>query len=171
MMKNGQGPAFPRRARDPFGQLPSGVPDVSRWFISGARQSTDPTQRTPHNLLDEFVWASAFRRCRCRVDLLAIAYLSDFGDCRAAGSLDGVAGLSVIFYPGQLKHAAPIKETVRHASVRVDIGVPGHLRVGLGSCPQCLSYRHISYCSTKTEVPGRPPAPIDGNGYWGKPGS
>ena len=34
-------------------------------------------ERTPHNLLDEFRWARAFRRCRCRVDLLAIAYLSD----------------------------------------------------------------------------------------------
>ena len=45
-----------------------------RYFCS--RQSTDRTQRTPHNLLDEFRWARAFRRCRCRVDLLAIAYLS-----------------------------------------------------------------------------------------------
>ena len=37
---------------------------------------TDRTQRTPHNLLDEFRWARAFRRCRCCVDLLAITYPS-----------------------------------------------------------------------------------------------
>jgi hypothetical protein len=67
---------FPSGARDPFGQFSSGVPHVSRRFISCSRQSTDRTQRTPHNLLDEFRWARAFRRCRCRVDLLAIAYLS-----------------------------------------------------------------------------------------------
>jgi hypothetical protein len=60
-----------------FGQFSSGVPHVSRRFISCSRQSTDRTQRTPHNLLDEFRWGRAFRRCRCRVDLLAIAYLSD----------------------------------------------------------------------------------------------
>jgi hypothetical protein len=68
---------FSSGARDPFGQFSSGVPHVSRRFISCSRQSTDRTQRPPHNLLDEFRWARAFRRCRCRVDLLAIAYLSD----------------------------------------------------------------------------------------------
>jgi hypothetical protein len=77
---NGQGHAFPRRALDPFGHIPSGVPNVSRRFISCSRQSTDRTQHTPHNLLDEFRCPRAFRRGRCRVDLLAIAYLSDLRD-------------------------------------------------------------------------------------------
>jgi hypothetical protein len=36
-----------RGARDPFGQFSSGVPHVSRRFISCSRQSTDRTQRTP----------------------------------------------------------------------------------------------------------------------------
>src|SRR5260370_30055309 len=72
---NGQGLAFPRWARDPFGRFSSDVPNVSRRFISCSRQSTDRTQRTPHNLLDEFRWSRAFRRRRCRVGLLAIAYL------------------------------------------------------------------------------------------------
>ncbi len=67
--------AFPRWARDRFGRFPSGIPNVSRRFISCSRQSTDHTQCTPHNLLDEFRWARAFRHCRCRLDLLATAYL------------------------------------------------------------------------------------------------
>jgi len=57
------------------GQFPSGVPNVSRRFISGSRQSTDRAQPTSYNLLDEFRWARAFRSCQRRVDLLAVAYL------------------------------------------------------------------------------------------------
>ena len=78
---NGQGRGFPRGARDPFGQLPSGVPHVPRRRISCSRQSTDRTQRTPHNLLDEFRWARAFRHCRGSADLLASAYLMRLAGC------------------------------------------------------------------------------------------
>src|SRR5258705_5374218 len=45
----------------------TGVPNVSRRFISGSRQSTDRAQRTSYNLLDEFRWAR-FQRCHRRVD-------------------------------------------------------------------------------------------------------
>ena len=38
-------------------------------------KSTDRAQCTSYNLLDEFRWARAFRCCRRRVDLLAVAYL------------------------------------------------------------------------------------------------
>ena len=44
-------------------------------FRHGSFRAPDLTQRTPHNLLDEFRWSRDFWRCRCRVDLLAIAYL------------------------------------------------------------------------------------------------
>src|SRR6266404_1558012 len=62
----------------------------SRWFISCSRQSADSTRRTPHNLLDKFSWARAFRRCRCRVDLLAIAYLTRLLDVRCDPDSDQV---------------------------------------------------------------------------------
>ena len=58
-----------------LGWFPSGVPNVSRRFISCSRQSTDRTQCTSYNPLDEFRWAHAFRCCRRGVDLLAVAYL------------------------------------------------------------------------------------------------
>ena len=62
------------------GQFPSDVPNVSRRFISGSRQSTERAQRRFCNLLDgiiwmQFRWAGAFRSCQRRVDLLAVAYL------------------------------------------------------------------------------------------------
>src|SRR4051794_35483663 len=88
---NGQGLASPLGARDPLGRFPPSVPNVSRRFISCSRQSTDRTQRTPDNLLDEFRWARAFRRCRCRVDFLAIAYLSDLRDVRCEPDSDRVS--------------------------------------------------------------------------------
>src|SRR6478735_8148906 len=78
---DGQGLAFPRRAHDRLGQLSSDVPDVSRRFVSCSRQSAYRTQRTPHNLLDEFRWSRALRRRRCGVDLLAIACLMRLARC------------------------------------------------------------------------------------------